>query len=420
MRTSSSGEESYQPYESATINTLISTLPSIDSQRQYPLRLKPFFDFADISGSSIGEKADHFVRKAKENPQWAHDILVNYVNHCKQRVNIKNDLAAGTLHTVFRSIKLFYENNDLETTGTTTAPINWRRLSKGLPKARTKANDRAYTVEEIHKLVEHSDRRMKAIVYTMCSSGIRAGAWTYLRWKHVKPIIDDKTGGIIAAKLIVYADQPEQYYTFITPEAYNTLKDYIDYRISAGENITNDSWLVRDSCKTTDVKYGAKASLATNPKPLKAETVEKLLGRALRIQNVRNPLTKEMRRHEYKAAHGLRKFFDNAADSAGMKYLHIEYLMGHDIGITRNYRRFQEQKLLNDYLKAIPFLTISSQKTTQLQQQVAELTVRNEEQKYVIERKLAEKEKEAEQAKQELVEMKISTSNLLLFNLLNC
>jgi len=67
----SSRENSSQPYESAAINALISTLPSLDSQKQYPLRLKPFFDFADMPGSSIGEQADRFVQKARENPQWA-------------------------------------------------------------------------------------------------------------------------------------------------------------------------------------------------------------------------------------------------------------------------------------------------------------------------------------------------------------
>jgi hypothetical protein len=142
---------------------------------------------------------------------------------------------------------------------------------------------------------------------------------------------------------------------------------------------------------------------------LKAHTIEKLLGRALRAQNVRNPLTKGVRRHEYKAAHGLRKFFDNAADSAGVRYLQIEYMMGHDLGITGNYRRFKEQKLLEDYLKAVPFLTISSQKTTQLQQQVAQLTVKNEEQNYIIKGKLAEKEKEAEETKKML---EVATSEI--------
>ncbi|MDQ4023627.1 MAG: hypothetical protein M3224_07890 [Thermoproteota archaeon] len=46
----------------------------------------------------------------------------------------------------------------------------------------------------------------------------------YSRWKHVCPIADEKRE-VIAAKLLVYTDQPEEYYTFITPEAYSALKD---------------------------------------------------------------------------------------------------------------------------------------------------------------------------------------------------
>ena len=71
MRSSSSEEEKENPsklYESAAINALISTLPFLDSQRQYPSRLKPFFDFADVPGSSLGEKADHLYSKLKITP----------------------------------------------------------------------------------------------------------------------------------------------------------------------------------------------------------------------------------------------------------------------------------------------------------------------------------------------------------------
>jgi hypothetical protein len=34
----------------------------------------------------------------------------------------------------------------------------------------------------------------------------------------------------IAAKLLVYVGEPEAYFSFITPEAYDTLKAYMDFR----------------------------------------------------------------------------------------------------------------------------------------------------------------------------------------------
>jgi hypothetical protein len=55
----------------------------------------------------------------------------------------------------------------------------------------------------------------------MASYRIRLGAWEYLKWKHVIPIRDENDPSIIkAAKLVVYAGEPEQYYTFITSEAF--------------------------------------------------------------------------------------------------------------------------------------------------------------------------------------------------------
>ena len=62
--------------------------------------------------------------------------------------------------------------------------LNWKKISRGLPTGRRAANDRAPTIEEIQKLVEYPDRRIKPIVYTMASSG----AWDYVQW--IEPTSD--------------------------------------------------------------------------------------------------------------------------------------------------------------------------------------------------------------------------------------
>jgi hypothetical protein len=106
--------------------------------------------------------------------------------------------------------------------------LSWKKIARGLAKVRKAANDRTPTLEELRQLVEYPDRRIKSIVYTMASSGIRIGAWDFLQWKHVTPLTN-QNGEVIAAKLLVYPGDHEQYYTFITPEAYTSLKEWILY-----------------------------------------------------------------------------------------------------------------------------------------------------------------------------------------------
>jgi hypothetical protein len=52
-------------------------------------------------------------------------------------------------------------------------------------------------LEEIAKITQYPDRRIKAIVSTVCSSRIRVGAWDDLRWGNIQPI--QREGKIIAA-----------------------------------------------------------------------------------------------------------------------------------------------------------------------------------------------------------------------------
>ena len=54
--------------------------------------------------------------------------------------------------------------------------LNWKLVSSGLLPSRKSSNDRALTKEEIRRLVEYLDPRIKAIVYMSVSGGFRVAA----------------------------------------------------------------------------------------------------------------------------------------------------------------------------------------------------------------------------------------------------
>src|SRR4051794_13249341 len=111
-------------------------------------------------------------------------------------------------------------------------------------------------LEEIKKLVEFDDRRIKVIVLTMISSGIRVGAWYFLKWKNVIPIRrDDKDNEFVTAKLVVYGGEKEEYYFFYYNKVYNAIKECMDFRTSFGERITGESWIFRDMWQKTFIRY---------------------------------------------------------------------------------------------------------------------------------------------------------------------
>jgi hypothetical protein len=99
---------------------------------------------------------------------------LKYLQVHKNRVERK-EITGSTLRNYANPIKLFCEQMDIT--------IPWNKITRGIPKGRKYANDRAPKIEEIRTMLEYPDRRIKPIVYTMASSGMRLGAWDYLRWK---------------------------------------------------------------------------------------------------------------------------------------------------------------------------------------------------------------------------------------------
>jgi hypothetical protein len=373
---------------------------SPQTKQKYLQRFGYFLDFAQVAtekGTSIEKRSNKLAELAKSDYNWLVNCIFNYLQLLKNRVESK-EIKPSTLRNNIKPIKLFCDQMDID--------IPWKKLTRGMPKERKYANDRAPTLEEIIRISEYPDRRIKSIIYTMVSSGMRLGAWDYLRWKDISPIIRD--GKVIAAKIKIYSEEEDEYFSFITPETFHSLDNWIKYRKDCGENITENSWVMRN---LWDVTMPKGKGVVTIPKKLESTGVKRLIENALWAQRIRIKLEEGKKRHEFQADHGFRKWFKTRCEIAGMRSINIEMLMSHSIGVSNSYYKPTEDELLNDYLKVIPFLTISDEH--RLQEQVNELSEKTRDNDYIIKAKLQEKDEQIETITDQFSEIKNQMQSLL-------
>jgi hypothetical protein len=149
-----------------------------ESKRQYPRRLKVFLDYLTNKGelecsSVLEDECKEFLLRIKENPKWANGQLMEFILFERNRAQ-RGEIVITTIRNYLKATKLFLEmNSDVPL-------VNWKRVIKCLPTPKNAANDRAPTIEEIKKLIDYPDRRIKPIILSMVSGGFRIGAWDFI------------------------------------------------------------------------------------------------------------------------------------------------------------------------------------------------------------------------------------------------
>ena len=357
-------------------------MKSPTTKEKYLMRLGRFLDSLDLQevkeDIKLEEKARAFAKRGRDDNAWAFNNIIKFIQLQKDRFNQK-EITAGTIRNYVKSIKLFCQMTDIS--------IPWEKITKGLPRARRYAYDRAPTIEEIKKICRYPDRRIKPIVYTMVSSGIRVGAWDYLHWRDIEPI--ERDGVIIAARMVVYAgEEDDSYVAFITPAAYREVSEWMKYREESGEIIKGESWVMRD---LWDTRVKISKGLVTIPKQLTSVGVKRLMERAIWAQGLREKLEGGKKRHPFPSNHSLRKIFKTRCELAGMKPINIENLMGHSTGISDSYYRPTENDLLQDYLLCVDALTIEKDEIV-LQKQVEQLREKGKDSESIVKAKLQERD----------------------------
>jgi integrase len=226
--------------------------------------------------------------------------------------------------------------------------LNTKRITRFMPERRRTRKDRSYTHEEIGKVLEIADERMRAVILILASSGVRVGALPSIT-----------LGNLDGNKLTVYEKFSEEYFTFISPECKKAINDYLDMRQRYGEKLSDDSVLIREQFDIRD-PFQIK-----RPKQISRDAIQWMITDISKRSGVRNA--------NVPIAHGFRKFFTTQLINSKVNPEIREMLLGHKIGLAGSYYRPTEQEMLEEYLKAEDNLAIDP--SNKLRRKIETLTI---------------------------------------------
>ena len=268
------------------------------------------------------------------NPRLIEREIIDFI--IKMKKEGKN---WGAIHNYVSMIVSFYKINDVA--------LNTTKITRFMPEHRKVKKDRDYTHEEISKLLEFADERMRVVILLLASTGMRIGAIPSLRIRNLQN-----------NKITVYENDKEEYFSFITPECKEAINSYLDMRSRYGEKLTDDSFLIREQFDIRDNFAIGKC------KRIGREVLQWKLRDIARRSNVRSK--------EVPIAHGFRKFTMKQFVDSKINIEIREMLLGHKIGLASAYYRPTEQEMYEEYMKAVNSLTINEENRLKIKVELLE------------------------------------------------
>jgi integrase len=306
----------------------------------------------------------------------------------------------GTLHNYVASVLSFYKINDVV--------LNVSKIMKFIPEQK-RVNDRAYTHQEISKMLDIADERMRVVILLLASTGARVGAICELRIGHLLDSDQDpddqdnmNTQTSKKMKVKVYEGTREEYYSFITPECKHAIGVYLDFRKRYGEKLAPNSFLIREQFDIRN-QTAIRKPMMTSPDSLVFKLAD--LARRCGVRTKEKMKIKEgerfqggSKRKEVPIAHGFRKFFTTQLVNSKVNPEIREMLLGHKIGLASCYYRPTEDEMYQEYQKSVNNLTINEE--SRLRLDVRRLSEKDQNNEYIIRGKLEDTEKKIQLLKQ--------------------
>ncbi len=350
-----------------SINKYLKKAKAPTTYKYWKYNLCDFFEFVKIH-------PDEFIKLDRYKIE---DLIESYVDYLKERVQ-RNEVNPNSVQIMVVPLKKFLIFNRVE--GVAEA---WVRIKANFPEKK-RSTDEKYSEIELQRMYNIANYREKAVM-GLLMSGMRIGGIVGLTVSDLKPIEE-----WVAVR--VYRTTNWEYHTFTTPQGYQDILAYLEYRKRNGEVITENTPLVRNDFRPecaggwTD-RGGRKCG---GPVPIQTSSgacgiVIALVRKAGISANSHNPKL----RHKTMTCHGFRKYFNTVCKTSGMDSERVEMLMGHaNSTLSGHYWRLptdeasmspQEQKMFqtikSEFRRCIPELTIGESEILKIKNQQLEETI---------------------------------------------
>lgn len=224
-------------------------------------------------------------------------LIDNYI------ATIRKQVAPNTVRSRYSPIKLFCQMNDIL--------LNFAKFEKKLPSVETK-KDRLPTAAEIKSLYDNCRVQGRTLLKLLLESGMRIEAASLLKIDDFEQLDDQ------IYKITAYAGTKDEYVTFCSMDTYNMVKQLLE----------------KKKGKIFPRLGGCRA----------------ILYRGWKRANIKV---------DFPSNHFARKWFKTRAESSGVKSVYIEAMMGHSVGLNKNYLREEMPDMIKAYKQILPHLSLN-------------------------------------------------------------
>ena len=303
-------------------------IKSDSAKKQYQDCMRYFKDFVELKTYQDILDLD---------PKKLTQLIVSYIIRRKKTNN------PNSMGYYYHPIQTFLEMNDII--------LNFKKLRRLFPARIKSTVERGWTTEEIQKMLDVcSNSKQRAIIHFENASGGRIGIFNGLKIKHLIVINDPDVGKCYA--IIGYADEIEEYTTFLTPEATIALDEYFDKRRVDNEIIDSESPVFRTNYCIGSAKV----------KPATSKTLGSIVRYVQKNAGLRDVSTKKWDRYPVQSNHGFRHRFDEVIKSVVGINVHLaEKMFAHTsriVALDGTYHTPKIENSFKEYKKIIILLTI--------------------------------------------------------------